>query len=139
MLPDSQERTKAILEEIAVQKEATVQEMQKKQKLQKDIQNFKQKMLKRLLKKPTPKKEQEGSESEVGRQEQHPDTEMEDLENKKQDSGVHEEKEHDEDKNGNQRQQMQNQIQISIDKNELLNLNSDEESMSGKAAGSEAE
>ena len=36
-------------------------------------------------------------------------------------------------------QQMQNQIQISIDKNELLNLDSDEESMSGSAAGSEAE
>ena len=33
---------------------------------------------------------------------------------------------------------MQNQIQISINKDQL-NLDSDEESMSGKAAGSEAE
>ena len=95
-------------------------------------------MLKKLSKKPVTKKTQAEAESEVGRQEQHSDAEMEDLENKKHDSGVHEEKEQETDKNGNQRQQTQNQIQISINKDEL-NLESEEESMSGSAAGSEAE
>ena len=78
-----------IMEEIAAQKEATIQEMQRKQQLKEDIKIFREKMSKTLLKKPVTKKAQKGSESEPGRQEGASDIEMEDLENKKQVSGVH--------------------------------------------------